>query len=76
MAQGQAEKAVRLFGAAAALRASIGSVIDPADQANYERNRKSLQDKLGKERFAAARDEGRAMNMEQAVAYALEELGS
>jgi len=73
MAQGQAEKAVRLFSAAAALRASIGSVIDPVDQARYERNRKSLRAKLGKERFAAARDEGRAMTLDQAVAYALED---
>ncbi|MGZ9222733.1 MAG: tetratricopeptide repeat protein, partial [Anaerolineales bacterium] len=71
MAQGQAEKAVRLFGAAAALRESIGSVIDPADQARYERNRKALRAKLGKERFAAARDEGRAMTMEQAIEFAL-----
>ncbi len=29
-AQGQPDKAVRVFGAAAALRSSIGSVIDPA----------------------------------------------
>jgi non-specific serine/threonine protein kinase len=73
MAQGQAEKAVRLFGAAAALRASIGSVIDPADQANYEKNRNSLRAKLGRERFKAVWEEGHAMTLEQAVAYALEE---
>lgn len=69
--QGQAEKAVRLFGAAAALRASIGSVIDPVDQASYERNRGSLRAKLGPERFKAAWDEGSAMTIEQAIAYAL-----
>jgi predicted ATPase len=69
--QGQAEKAVRLFGAAAALRASIGSVIDPVDQASYERNRSSLRGKLGQERFRAAWDEGSAMTMAQAIAYAL-----
>jgi tetratricopeptide (TPR) repeat protein len=73
MVQKQPEKAVRLFGAAAALRASIGSAIDPVDQANYERNRKSLRAKLGKERFEAARDEGRALTVEQAVTYALED---
>ena len=69
--QGQAEKAVRLFSAAAALRASIGSVIDPVDRASYERNRRSLRAKLGQERFKAAWDEGCAMKMEQAIAYAL-----
>ena len=36
LAQGQAEKAVRLFGAGAALRASISSVIDPVDQPEYD----------------------------------------
>jgi Flp pilus assembly protein TadD len=74
MVQGQSEKAVRLFGAAAALRASIGSVIDPADQANYEKNRKSLRAKLGKERFKTIWEEGRAMTLEQVVAYALENI--
>ncbi len=72
MAQGQAEKAVRLFGAGAALRASIGSVIDPADQPEYESKITSLRAKLGEERFAAVWDEGRALTLEQAVAYALE----
>jgi predicted ATPase/class 3 adenylate cyclase/Arc/MetJ-type ribon-helix-helix transcriptional regulator len=72
MVRGQAEKAVRLFGAAAALRASIGSVIDPVDQANYKRNLNTLRTKLGKERFTATWEEGRAMTLEQAIAYALE----
>ena len=70
--QGRAERAVRLLGAAAALRAAIGSVIDPVDQANFDRNRQALVTKLGQARFKAARAAGRAMSMEQAVAYALE----
>lgn len=72
LVQAQAEKAVRLFGAAAALRASIGSVIDPVDQPEYESNLTSLRAELGEERFAVKWDEGRAMTLEQAVAYALE----
>ena len=72
MAHGQAKKAVRLFGAATALRSSIGSVIDPADQARYKKNLESLRAKLGKKKYKAAWDEGRAMTMDQAVAYALE----
>ena len=72
MAQGQPEKAIRLFGAAAALRSSIGSVIDPADQARYKKNLNFLRAKLGREGFKATWDEGHAMTMEQAVAYALE----
>ena len=76
MAQGQMEKAVRLFGAATVLRSSIGSVIDPADQDRYKKNLNSLRVKLGKQRFKATWDEGRAMPMEQAVSYALEEQDS
>ena len=72
MAQGQAEKAVRMFGAAALLRSSIGSVIDPVDQARYKKNLDSLRTKLGRQRFKEAWDEGHAMTIEQAVAYALE----
>jgi predicted ATPase/Tfp pilus assembly protein PilF len=72
MAQGQTEKAARLFGAGAALRASIRSVIDPADQPAYDSKISSLRRKLGKERFTVVWDEGRAMTLERAVAYALE----
>ena len=70
--QGQAEKAARLFGAASALRASIKSVIDPADQPAYDSKILSLRKKLGKERFTVVWDEGRGLALERAVAYALE----
>jgi predicted ATPase/class 3 adenylate cyclase len=69
----QAERSVRFFGAAAALRASIGSVIDPADQPAYERTISDLSDVLGQAIFAAAWDEGQAMTLEQAIASALSE---
>jgi predicted ATPase/class 3 adenylate cyclase len=72
MAQGQTEKAARLFGAGAALRASIRSIIDPADQPAYKSKISSLRRELGKERFTLIWREGRALALEQAVAYALE----
>jgi tetratricopeptide (TPR) repeat protein len=72
MAQGQEEKAVRLFGAAARLRSSIGSVIDPVDDTKYKRNLSSLRKKLGQKRYTETWNEGRAMTMEQAISYALE----
>jgi len=75
MAQKQAEKAVRLFGAATVLRSSIGSVIDPADQDRYKKNLNYLRANLGRERYKAAWDAGRAMSLEQAIAYALEKQG-
>jgi non-specific serine/threonine protein kinase len=70
--QGQAEKAVRLLGAADALRSSIGSIIDPVDQTEHQGNRRSLLAVLGDEHFRGAWEEGRALTVEQAVAYALE----
>ncbi len=69
---GSPEKAVRLLSAAAALRISIGSVIDPADQAEYQNRRGALRAELGEARFAAIWSEGRALTLEQAVNYALE----
>lgn len=70
-AQGKPEKAVRLLSSAAALRISLGSIIDPVDQSEYQARRNSLRSELGQERFTAAWTEGRAMTIEQAVAYAL-----
>jgi hypothetical protein len=72
MAQGQTEKAARLFGAGAALRASIRSVIDPADQPAYKSKIRSLRRELGRERFTIIWNEGHALALERAAAYALE----
>ena len=71
-AKGNPEKAVRLLSAAAALRISIGSVIDPADQPEYQNRRNALRQELSQERFALAWEEGRALKLEQAIAYALD----
>jgi len=73
LAQGNPEKAIRLLSAAGALRISIGSVIDPADQPEYQNRRAALRAELGQERFAALWEEGRALTLEQAITYALEE---
>jgi hypothetical protein len=72
LAEGQAERGVRVLGAAAALRASIGSVIDPVDQPEYESTLASLRTQLGDERFTAIWDEGRDMTLEQAIELALQ----
>jgi len=70
---GRSERSVRFFGAAAALRASIGSVIDPADQPAYEREITNLGDELDQATYAVAWDQGQAMTLEQAIAYAQSE---
>ena len=75
-ARGKFEKAVRLFSAAAVLRISIGSVIDPADQADYQKRRAALRTELGEDRFTAIWTEGRALSLEQAIAYALQDADS
>jgi hypothetical protein len=63
---------VRLIAAASALRESIGSVIDPADRLEYQSRLNTLRAKVGKGPFEVAWDAGRALPLEQAVAYALE----
>ncbi len=71
-----AEKAARIFGAAESLRSSLRSKIDPVDQPEYESNLASLHAELGEEKFNAAWEDGQKMTLEQAVDYALKELGS
>lgn len=72
MRRGRAEKAVRLLGAAAALRASVRAVVDPVDLPEYEGRIMALREELGEERFAIAWEEGEALTLEQAAAYARE----
>jgi hypothetical protein len=68
----QPKKAVLLLSAAAALRISIGSVIDPVDQAEYQGKLDALREVLGSARFGTLWDEGHALTLEQAISYALE----
>lgn len=65
------QRAAWLFGAAAALREFIGSVIDLVDQPEYERQIDIVQAHLDEATFTAAWAEGQAMTLEQAVNYAL-----
>jgi len=67
------DRAARLFGAAEALRAAIGHLLAPQDQAESEGRLASTRSRLGAATFAAAWAEGRAMTQEQAVEYALKE---
>ena len=67
------QAAVRIFAAAAGLRAPIKSVIDPVDQPAYARNLATLRTGLGELAFATAWTEGEAMAIEAVVDYALAE---
>jgi hypothetical protein len=73
-AHGQPERAARLFGAAEGLREGIGAPLPRADRAKQDRSITAVRAALGEEAFAAAWAGGRAMSLEQAVAFALEEL--
>jgi tetratricopeptide (TPR) repeat protein len=72
----EAEKAARIFGAAESMRVWLRSKIDPVDKPEYELNVASLRAELGEDKFNTAWEEGQKMTLEQAVDYALEELGS
>jgi predicted ATPase/class 3 adenylate cyclase len=70
LAEGQVERSARLLGVVQTLFEEYGT---PIDQGAFHRNAAPARAALGEERFAAAWDEGRAMSLEQAVAFALED---
>ena len=67
------ERAARLWGAAERLQQAIGCRSAPAARATYERAQAVACTQLGEDAFATAWAAGRAMTLEQAVIYALEE---
>ena len=69
----RADRAARLLGAAAAVLEALGSPLPPPQQREYDRTQEQTQALLGERTFATLFAQGRAMSLEQAVAYALEE---
>jgi predicted ATPase/DNA-binding SARP family transcriptional activator len=63
--------AARLWGATEALRASSGASLSLAERVRYERSVAAARAQIDEATFAAAWAAGRAMTLEQAVAYAL-----
>ncbi|MFL5732467.1 MAG: tetratricopeptide repeat protein [Chloroflexia bacterium] len=70
--QGDAGRAARLWGAAEALRESIGVSIPPGDLPEYERIVAASRAELDEPGWNAAWSAGRIMPVERAVAFALE----
>jgi predicted ATPase/DNA-binding SARP family transcriptional activator len=68
-------RAARMWGAAGACRDDLGAPLRLQEQAIYDQQMAQARSVLGLEAFATAQEEGRAMTLEQAVAYALEEGG-
>ena len=71
--RGDPLRAARLLGVADALMAVSGRVRLPDDQADHDAHVALVRSSLGEQAFSTAWAEGRAMTLEQAVAYALEE---
>jgi hypothetical protein len=65
----------RLFGAAEAIREVIGRPLARDQLALHERGVAAVKRRLDPDVFATAWEEGRAMTLEQAIAYALEHPG-
>jgi DNA-binding CsgD family transcriptional regulator len=63
-------EAARLFGAAEGLRESIGYKRFLVDRKTYEADVALASKNLGEEEFRRAWEEGRAMSMDEAIAYA------
>ena len=69
----QAARMARLGGAAEVLREAIGAPLSPAERADYERQLAADRAHLDEAAWAAAWAEGRAMPLEQAIAFALDQ---
>src|SRR5262249_32356498 len=67
------QRAARVLGSAAAVRARLNAAMDDADRPDYERHQATLRAALGDDAFAVAWAAGGAMSLEQAAAYALGE---
>jgi predicted ATPase/transcriptional regulator with XRE-family HTH domain len=72
-AQGMAERAVTLFGAAEALAAASGLTLLPALRERVEKSLANLRETLGAVDFGAAQEQGRGLSLAQAFAFLLGE---
>ncbi len=72
-AQGRPHRAATLFGAADALRQATQSSMTGMERAEYTQALTHARTQVDESEWSAAWAEGRAMALEQAVAYALEE---
>ncbi len=67
-AQGEPVWAARLWGAAEALRDTLGTPLPPVYRADYDRSVTAARTQFGEQSFAAAWSEGRTMSLEQVLA--------
>jgi hypothetical protein len=72
VAQGRFMHAVRVFAWADEMRGTIANARPSVEQADVDRDFASIRTQLDEAIIETARAEGRAMTLEQAIAYALE----
>jgi len=72
MAQEQLARAVKLFGAADALREVSNSVRTPDEQMQFENAKSDLQSQRDENEFNKIWEEGCSITMEQAIEFAQE----
>jgi tetratricopeptide (TPR) repeat protein len=73
-AQGHAKRSAALFGAAETLRAAIQVVLLSVERAEVDKNISAAREQLSEDEFNKAWAEGKAMTMEEAIKFALEEI--
>jgi len=76
VALGQPERAARLIGAAEALYEKKSYIPQAGDLPEFERYQASAREALDEAAYKTAWAEGRAMSLDEAIAYALEESAS
>jgi predicted ATPase len=72
-ARGEAERSARLFGASEALPEAMGAPLEPGEMALQEPYLAASRSQLDETPWQEAWAEGRAMTLEEAISYALEE---
>lgn len=71
---GYVERATHIFGAVEALYEKMGIALQPIERKDYEADVAVAREQLDAAAFKTAWEAGRKMSLEEAVAYALEEL--
>jgi hypothetical protein len=71
IAQSQPQRAAYLLGAAESVREAANSLMAAAERSEYTANVAALRAQMDETSFAAAWAGGRALTMDQAIAYAL-----
>ncbi len=70
---GRVERAARLFGTTEMIREATKSPLSPVERTNYDHDIAALHTQLSETDLMRLWTEGRAMSLEQAIEFALEE---